>query len=316
MVTHEVGKVLGRKQMRPDTIAARLAGTRQRLNNAGIASARLDARLIVQHATGLSHEQLVANEARGIREGENRLIEELVERRLKHEPVSRLIGEREFYGRSFRISRHVLDPRPETETLVDVALSLSKLGGAKARPGRIADLGTGSGAIIISVLAELPWAAGVASDITREALAVARENSLRHKVANRLELLEGSWFQGFTGEFDLILSNPPYIAEQDLPALPPEVRLFDPKAALNGGSDGLDAYREIAKGSRQYLRIGGHLCLEIGRGQENEVREIILGEGLRPSCKASVETPDLGGRVRVLTFERGPEKVTRAGGEK
>jgi release factor glutamine methyltransferase len=270
---------------------------------AGIPSPQLDARLIVQHATGLSHEQLIAAGERRPTEIELRLIEELAVRRLAREPVSRLLGEREFYGRRFWISAATLDPRPETEILVDAALHMARGCRTGAEGLRVADLGTGSGAIIVTLLAELPLAGGAASDISADALEVAQKNALRHKVADRLELLQGSWFDRLTGTYDLIVSNPPYVAEKELGALPPEVRLYDPREALDGGKDGLSAYRRIARDARRHLRIGGHLVLEIGRGQEGQVTKIVRDHGLRPSCKIPAFTPDLSGIVRVLAFE-------------
>jgi release factor glutamine methyltransferase len=289
--------------MQRESVAATLVSIKDRLAKAGIASARLDARLIVQQATRLSHEQLIADGRRPITERESRSIASMAQRRAAHEPVSRLLGEREFYGRKFRINRSTLDPRPDTEILVETALELARLDGSDGRGWRIGDLGTGSGAIIVSLLAELPEATGVASDISAEALRMARDNALRHKVADRLELVNGSWFESYTGRFDLIVSNPPYIAEADMKALPPEVRLYDPAEALNGGGDGVQCYRQIAGAVGRFLRIGGYLCVEIGAGQEENITSIMLNCGLRLPCKTPSRTPDLCGITRVLTFE-------------
>ena len=286
-----------------ETVAATLAMLKDRLRKAGIASAQLDARLIVQHACRLSHEQLIADPLRVLTETERQSVERLARRRAAHEPVSRLLGEREFYGRMFQIDRSTLDPRPDTETLVETALSISRMQNSSESGWRVADIGTGSGAIIVTLLAELPKARGVASDISREALAVARENALRHNVASRLELVHGSWFEGFEGSFDLVVSNPPYIEEAALGGLPPEVRLHDPPVALNGGPDGLNSYRQIAREARRFLRIGGCLCLEIGWRQEEKVKDLMIGGGLRPTLKAPPLTPDLCGINRVMAFE-------------
>jgi release factor glutamine methyltransferase len=289
--------------MQRDSVGAALICIKNQLGKAGIASARLDARLIVQHATRLSHEQLIADTQRAITERESRSIEKMALRRAAHEPVSRLLGEREFYGRIFRIDQHTFDPRPDTETLVETVLKIVRLRSSSGQGWRIGELGTGSGAIIVTLLAELPEAIGVAGDMSSEALAIARENALRHKVANRVDLVNGSWFEGFTGSFDMIVSNPPYIAEEDMAALAPEVRLYDPVKALDGGPDGLKAYRQIAKDARRYLRINGYCCLEIGSGQEEKVTNIMLDGRLRLPCKVPRLSQDFSGITRVLTFE-------------
>lgn len=289
--------------MQRDSVEATLISIKDRLGKAGIESAQLDARLIVQHAIQLSHEQLIAYAQRPITEGESRSIETMAVRRMAHEPVSRLLGEREFYGRMFRINQHTFDPRPDTETLVETALNLVRLNSGSGQGWRIGELGTGSGAIIVTLLAELPQAMGMAGDTSTEALAIAGENALRHKVANRVELVSGSWFEDFTGSFDMIVSNPPYIAEGDMAALAPEVRLFDPATALKGGPDGLNAYRQIAKDAGRFLRIGGYCCVEIGSGQEEKVTNIMLDGRLRLPCKVPRISPDLSGITRVLTFE-------------
>lgn len=289
--------------MQRDSVGATLISIRDRLRTAGIASAQLDARLIVQHATQLSHERLIAEAQRAITQSESRSIESMALRRAAHEPVSRLLGEREFYSRMFRISPHTFDPRPDTETLVETVLKIVRRTSSSGRGWRIGELGAGSGAIIVTLLAELPEATGMAGDMSSDALTIAGENALRHKVAERVDLVCGSWFEGFTGSFDMIVSNPPYIAEQDMAALAPEVRLYDPATALHGGSDGLGAYRQIAKNVGRYLRISGYCCVEIGSGQEEKVADIMLEGGLRLPCEVPQFSPDLCGITRVLTFE-------------
>jgi release factor glutamine methyltransferase len=206
----------------------------------------------------------------------------------------------EFYSRSFALNSGTLDPRPATETLVDAALDVLREHAGRAL--RIADLGTGSGAVAITLLAELPEAVGVGTDLCAAALNAARMNALRHKVANRLELAQGSWFEALLGTFDLIVSNPPYIPSGAISFLPREVKLHDPHPALDGGHDGLSAYRAIAEGVCRHLRIGGHLCLEIGKGQEREVDAIMRGGGLRPAARHRPVSADLSGTPRVLTF--------------
>jgi release factor glutamine methyltransferase len=183
-----------------------------------------------------------------------------------------------------------------------MALALAQMQSPTGSGVLVADIGTGTGAIVISLLAELAEARAVAVDISRSALSAALENSLRHKVADRIRFEHSRWFQRVAGIFDLIVCNPPYIRAGDIDSLALEVRRHDPIKALNGGLDGLDAYREIAKAVGRHLRIGGHLCLEIGQGQEREVREIMAGAGLKPACKVPPVTPDLSGIPRVLTF--------------
>jgi release factor glutamine methyltransferase len=288
--------------MQLESLEHALMEARLRLSRAGIASALLDARLIVQHATGLSHEQIVAGAGRPLLKNESARIEKLVQRREAREPVSRLLGEREFYGRSFSLNRGTLDPRPDTETLVETALALARFQDRHGTGLQIADIGTGCGAIAISLLAELAHAKAVASDVSRLALRKARENSLRHKVAERLTLIHGRWFDRIEGTFDLVVSNPPYIPSGVMALLPDEVRLHDPPKALWGGGDGLNSYRHIARNVRPHLKNGGHLCVEIGKGQEEKVRAIMLRHGLKPSCKVKSATPDLSGTIRILAF--------------
>ncbi|MFN4144148.1 peptide chain release factor N(5)-glutamine methyltransferase, partial [Aestuariivirga sp.] len=217
-----------------------------------------------------------------------------VERRAGREPVSRILGEREFYGRPFRVTPDVLDPRPDTETLVDGALRLVPAN------ARLLDLGTGSGAIIVTLLAERPDASGVATDISPAALAVARENAERNGVLPRLDFAQGSWFGPVSGRFDLILSNPPYIPAAEIPRLSPDVRNFDPVLALVGGNDGLTPYRELAAGASAHLVENGRVLVEIGAGQADQVEAIFVAAGLRPAGRYQ----DLGGHVRCLGFRR------------
>jgi release factor glutamine methyltransferase len=284
----------------PDSVAAFSAIVKNRLQVAGITTSALDARLIIMRATGLTHEELIAGSGTSVAPQARVQIMDMVRRREEGEPLSRIMGEREFYSRLFALNSGTLDPRPDTEALVDAALSV--LREQPDQVWRIADLGTGSGAVIITLLAEMPEAAGVGTDLCAIALKAARANALRHKVANRLELVEGSWFETLSGTFHLIVSNPPYIASGAIAFLPREVRLHDPHRALDGGQDGLSAYRAIAEGVCRHLRIGGHLCVEIGKGQEGAVDAIMRGGGLRPARRHPPVTVDLSGTPRVLTF--------------
>jgi len=215
--------------------------------------------------------------------------EALLHRRLDHEPVSRIIGRRLFWGRDFRITPHVLDPRPETETLVAEAL-------AGPAPARLLDLGTGSGILAVTLLAEWAQSEALASDLSPEALIVARANAEDIGVADRLTLIEADWFSGIDAGFDLIVSNPPYIAASEMAGLDPEVREHDPEIALTPGGDGLDAYRAIAAGARARLAPGGRLLVEIGPTQGAQVAALLVAAGL---SEVSV-LPDLDGRDRVV----------------
>jgi release factor glutamine methyltransferase len=271
-----------------------LSEAKRQLEEQGIANPALDVRLLLQHVAGLTHADLVANPERQLSAAEAEAFRHMLDRRLRHEPVSRILGEREFFGRMFAIDESVLDPRPDTETLIEAALQ------AMPPSCRILDLGTGSGAIIITLLAERPDATGVAVDRSATAVATARRNAEKHGVLDRLQLIEGDWFQSVTGRFGLLVSNPPYIAAPDIKNLAPEVRDYDPHLALDGGHDGLDAYRAIAEGSEAHLECDARLLVEIGAGQEQAVIAIFRQSGLvyRQS------RPDLGGHIRCLAFTK------------
>jgi len=212
-----------------------------------------------------------------------------VERRANRQPVSQIIGCRDFFGREFLVTPAVLDPRPETELPVQLAL---ERGG-----GRILDLGTGSGAILISCLAEMPHAQGVGVDISESALAVARRNAIRHDVAARARFAVSDWYDSVTARFDLILSNPPYISAAELDGLSPEVRKWEPGIALTPGGDGLDAYRKIVPGAQKCLAPGGWLIVETGAAQARTVAALFSESGF---CRIAVSR-DLDGRDRAVS---------------
>jgi release factor glutamine methyltransferase len=276
--------------MPPETLQSLLLRGRRELASAGVENPALDARLLLLRAAGLSHEMLISDPKRFVSQPIRENFALLIEKRKSREPVSRILGKREFYGRSFKVTSATLDPRADTETLIEEALRFS--------PSRILDLGTGTGAIAITLLCELPLATGVATDISAAALGVAKENAARHGVINRLKFIEADWYAGVTERFDLIVSNPPYIATSDIPALASEVRQYDPHLALNGGVDGLTAYRHIAGGARDWLLEKGRVLVEIGCGQKDEVLAIFEEFGF----EFDSEKPDLAGHVRCLTF--------------
>ena len=262
----------------------------------GIETAALDAHLLLQAASGLGHEDVVADPDMVLPGDVTKRFWPLIERRCAFEPVSRIVGYREFYGRNFQVTPAVLDPRADTETLIDAALALWRSNG----PLRILDLGTGSGAIAVTLLAELPEATAVATDLSAAALHVAKVNAEALGVACRASFVPANWFDGVGGQFDLIVSNPPYIPLGDIAGLAPDVREFDPLRALDGGPDGLEAYRRIAGGAAGFLTTGGHVLLEIGKGQENEVNELFRTHGF----VAEPHRRDLAGHVRCLAFRQ------------
>ena len=276
-------------------VARLLREARALLAAAGCEQPALDARLLLQEAAGLSHSGIAAEPERQIEAAAISTFEAFITRRQRHEPVSRILGQREFYGRPFRVTSDVLDPRPDTETLIEAALAL------KHPPARILDLGTGSGAIIVTLLAELPGATGLATDLSPAALEVARGNAEALGVALRLAFAEGPWWAPVTGRFDLIVSNPPYIPTTVISGLSPDVRDFDPHLALDGGADGLDAYRRIAAGAASHLNPGGRVLVEIGAGQALDVEALFQSHNFIHDSNHS----DLGGHVRCLVFHPG-----------
>jgi release factor glutamine methyltransferase len=260
----------------------------------GIDTAELDARLLAEAAFQMDRLELVNRERDELTPEQVKAFEAFARRRLEGEPVFRILGEKEFWGLGFRLNAATLVPRPETELLVEKALEIvGALNGA-----RILDLGTGTGCIPISILTEYSDITGVAVDLSAEALEMARFNANRHGVGSRLTTLKGSWFDPLEpGErFDLITSNPPYIETADIAGLMVEVREHDPHLALDGGADGLVAYRAIAVEAPLFLKPEGVLLLEIGSSQGQAVCDILVGAGF-----AEVEVAqDLGGHDRVI----------------
>ena len=279
-----------------------LFAMRKNLADAGIETAELDARLLMQAATGFDHAGLILNNNHQLKPSQLSTIENMVQRRINHEPVSRILGEREFYGRRFKVNNDVLDPRADTETLIDLALSILTGDQYYDQEIDILDIGTGSGAIIITLLCELPNVTGWATDISPTALAVTRENSFALGVETRLSLLETSWCSGIEQKFDMIVSNPPYIVSSDIENLSVDVKAFDPLLALDGGKDGLTAYRQIANQCAGLLKSGGTIILEIGFDQALDVIEIYKAAGFTKNPNAAIITTDLSGKDRVITM--------------
>ncbi|MEM7439183.1 MAG: peptide chain release factor N(5)-glutamine methyltransferase [Pseudomonadota bacterium] len=250
-----------------------------------------DARALMSHVMGVEPGRLTLELSRMLTPQDVSRFEHLIKRRLAREPVSHLIGHRLFWGRRFQVTGNVLDPRPETEVLVAQALQK----GAE----RVLDLGVGSGAILLTLLAEWPGAQGVGVDCSIDALGIAQANAAALGLADRVEFKEGSWFDLVEGQYDLIVSNPPYVTEAEFASLAPEVRDWEPTVALTPGGDGLEAYRQIAKDAAQHLNPGGRLLLEIGPDQAAAVMQLLSKAGF----KDLDVTQDFDGRDRVISAQ-------------
>lgn len=280
------------------TLGALHTSARARLAEAGIADAALDARLLVEHFTQTSRTDALVRPELEIAAPDVAALDAALSRRVSGMPVHRIMGQREFYGLALGLSDETLEPRPDTEILVDLVLGEARRDGGEDRPYRILDLGTGSGAIAIALLSALPSASAVGADISEDALATARRNADINGVGGRFVGRKSDWFSEIEGHFDFIVSNPPYIREHDWAALSREVRDFDPRRALVGGVDGLDAYRAIAQGCDAHLAIGGRVAVEIGYDQKEAVTQVFEAR----SFYRSVVAKDLAGHDRALIF--------------
>jgi len=273
-------------------IAQALAPAAARLRAAGVENPATDARRLMAHALDIAADRLTLRMNEPLPPDAADRFDAAIAARAARQPLSQITGRREFWGRTFRVTRDVLDPRPETESLVAAAL--------ERRFSRVLDLGTGSGCILLSLLAERPTATGLGIDISDGALAVARSNAADHGLTLRAEFRQGDWCAGLTGPFDLVVSNPPYISDAEMAALAPEVRNWEPHAALAPGGDGLAAYRSIAAGAFPLIAPGGCLMVEIGPTQEDAVTDLLRRAGFSGiACQ-----PDLDGRPRVVTGNR------------
>lgn len=253
----------------------------------------LDARLLIMAGTGWTQTDIILRGDDDLPDSMIGKIDAMADRRLAGEPIDHILGNREFYGRSFEISKDVLSPRPETEGLVDAALK-----SLKGMPApHILDLGTGSGAIIITLLSEILGASGLAVDMSKAALTVAQTNARKHDVQDRLDFVCGSWLEPVDGVFDLIVSNPPYITEAAMKELSREVAEFDPHMALYGGPDGLGPYRVIIPEAKAYLKAGAAFIFEIGYDQGAAVAALMTEHGY----EGVQILKDLSGHDRVVT---------------
>jgi release factor glutamine methyltransferase len=268
----------------------------QAFRAAGIAEPQADARILAADALGLSRAQLVSQAERRLTPAEIEALAARAARRLAREPVSRILGAREFWGLRLAIDNAVLDPRPDTETVVETALDWITTRHLRNETLRVLDIGTGSGALLLALLSEIPAAFGVATDKSVAALLVARGNARCLGLADRCAFVACDFATPVRGPFDLVVSNPPYISTAAIATLAPEVRDHDPPLALDGGEDGLDAYRAITADALRLLAPRGRLVLELGQGQADAVSGLAVAAGL------SVETirADLGGVSRAL----------------
>lgn len=267
------------------------------LMRAGVDTSRLDARVLAAEILNCEPNQVLMHSSRVLIEPEYEAFIDLIARRCTGEPVSRIVGRREFWSLPFFLSPDTLDPRPDSETVVEAALSL--LADARHKPISILDLGTGTGCLLLSLLKECPSATGVGGDISEVAIQTAQRNAKALGVDARVNFFVGDWSESLTGYFDLIISNPPYIREDEMAGLAPEVRNFDPMRALVGGRDGLDAYRRLIPDCCRLLHPRGALIVELGQGQHEDIESIMSAANL-----SRIERHhDLGGIIRCLSAQ-------------
>lgn len=280
------------------TLGALLREATAALQEAGIERAADEARRLVAFAAGLSTLVVATEPDRRLTPQQMRAVADALSRRARHEPLSRIAGRREFYGRDFRLSAATLDPRPDSETLIEAALELVRAEGWSERPIRILDIGTGSGCLLLTLVAELPLATGLGTDIAPDALATAAANARDLGLDGRVGFARARSLDGIAGTFDLVVSNPPYIPTGDIAGLDRDVRLYDPIAALDGGPDGLAVYREIA-GRLPAVCPRGWAVLEVGAGQADDV-QALLASAEWPNAPTPRSWMDLNGHTRVV----------------
>lgn len=274
-----------------ETAAQAMAAATARLRAAGVPDPARDARVLLAHAARIEASRVTLIAPEDLASDVAERYEQLIALRAIRVPVSHLIGEREFYGRRFKVSRDVLDPRPETEILIEAAL---------AQPfSRLLDLGVGSGCILVTLLAEQAQATGLGVDISEAACLQASANAVLHRVEPRADIQQSDWFENVQGQFDLIVSNPPYIALDEMEGLSEEVRGHEPGIALTDGGDGLGAYRRISAQAAAHLLPGGRVLVEIGPTQGQAVADLFAAAGLG----GIAVLPDLDGRDRVVRAE-------------
>lgn len=282
----------------PVELRSLMEEARSRLQRADVAEPALDCRLLVAAATGLAPLDFITKPDHLISSDAVSRTRAMIGRRISGEPVHRILGHREFYGLELSLSEATLEPRPDTETLVDLVLPLARSFAARNGQCRILDLGTGTGAIALALLREVPQACSVGVDISASALVTANENARRYGLDARFKVMESNWFEKISGKFHIIVANPPYIATEIIDTLEPEVRFHDPHIALDGGEDGLDAYREIAAKAWSYLHAGGLVAVETGYDQKQAIVALFDSNGF----KLAGVGKDLTGHDRALLF--------------
>ncbi|WP_099867940.1 peptide chain release factor N(5)-glutamine methyltransferase [Pararhizobium haloflavum] len=281
------------------TIGEAMANLRQRLRAAGITNADFDARLLLTETLGIELTDLVVRPDMPVEHDGLQVLEARISRRIAGEPVHRILGHRAFFDLDLMLSPETLEPRPDTEILVEAVSPIAAATIERKGECAILDLGTGTGAIALALLARFPGARAKGTDLAAGALETARLNAQRHGLEPRFETLESCWFSAIDGKFDIIVSNPPYIRTEDMDSLAIEVGAHDPRLALDGGISGLDAYQTIAAEAAPHLYERGALAVEIGHDQRHEVTAVFVNTGFRlKACHV-----DLGGRDRVLVFE-------------
>lgn len=297
------GAAMGAEIVAGQTLRDALQVAARRLLPFDAFDAGVDARRLLLHAISADVMTLVRTPERRLTAGEADAFAAMLDRRSAGEPVSRIVGWRGFYGREFRINAATLDPRPESETLIEVALKLVAATWPRGEGLEFLDIGVGSGCLLVTLLAELPEAHGVGVDVSAAALAVSADNAERHGVGDRCLLVEGRSFAGLARRFPLILSNPPYIATDDIAGLARDVRQFDPVGALNGGVDGLDIYREIARDLDAHAAAPGWVVLESGLGQVEQISQIFM-DALPPARLGTINVhADMAGQSRCVVIK-------------
>ena len=275
------------------TLVRAWTSARDRLKAAGVDTPVIDARLLVEAAAGATRADLLSDPHRILSGEQSTMLDDYLQRRERREPVAHILGRKGFWSIMLNVGPQVLTPRPETEQVVSAALEAIEL----HAPARLLDLGVGSGAILLAVLAERPAAKGLGVDISEEALAVARENASNLGLAAQVALLRGDWTSGLEDAgFDVVVSNPPYVPTGEIETLEPEVRQYEPRAALDGGPDGLSAYRVLAPEILRVLKPGGRFVVEVGRDQGAAVRSLFEAAGATEVRLSQ----DLGGRERIV----------------
>ena len=280
-----------------ETRAAALGAAAEQLRAAGTEAPRRDARLLMQHALGLTREALLAGDHLPLSAGETRRLAALVRRRAQREPIAYLTGTREFWSLAFAVDRSALVPRPESETLVEAVLERAPR--LSARP-RLLDLGTGTGCLLVALLSELPHATGLGVDISADVLSLARANARRHGLGRRASFAAADWGAALSARFDIVVSNPPYVAAPALASLAPEIVRHEPQTALAGGADGYACYRQLAPQVAKLLAPGGLAAIELGAGMADEVAALFVAAELVEIGRRR----DLSGIERCALFAR------------